>query len=76
MNSHNKPAPKWYRITKSIWGQTENLVIAIWMIYQPADSPVLLVFKLCSSFIKETLDIFLVSNTEEYAVKEPVEKAL
>ena len=65
----NKPAPRWYRVAKPIVSNIENLVIAIWMIYQPADSPGLLIFKLCSSFMKETLDVVLVSATDEYKPK-------
>ena len=65
----HKPAPRWYRIAKPIVSQVENLVIATWMIYQPADRPGLLVFKIASSFLKETLDIVLASSTEEYKPK-------
>lgn len=69
INNINRPAPKWYRIAKPVYSQFENMVIAAWMIYSPADCPELLLFKVVSSFIKETLDIMLVSQTEEYTQK-------
>lgn len=65
----NKPAPRWFRVARKVWSNTENLVIAIWMIYDPAESPALLVFKLVSSFVKDQLDLFMVSQTEDYAPK-------
>ena len=66
----NKPAPKWYRITKKIWSNAENLFIGIWLATgHVQDSPTLLVFKLVSSFVKDNLDTILVSDSEEYAQK-------
>lgn len=62
-----KPAPKWFRITKKIWSNTENLVIGILLVTGHTDSSLpLLVFKLCSSFLKDTLESVM-SNGEEYA---------
>jgi len=73
MNMLNSPAPKWYRITKKVWSNTENLVIGILLITGHTDSSIaLLVFKLISSFIKDNLDTILVSDTEEYAQKADV----
>jgi len=73
MNMLNKPAPKWYRITKKVWSNTENLVIGILLITGHTDSSIsLLIFKLVSSFIKDNLDTILVSDTEEYAPKAEV----
>lgn len=67
----NKPAPKWYRITKKVWSNVENLFIAIWLTTgHLQDSPTLLIFKLISSFIKDNLDTILVSESEDYAPKE------
>jgi len=70
MNPLNKPAPKWYRITKKVWSNAENLFIGVWLATgHLQDSPTLLVFKLISSFVKDNLDSILVSETEEYAPK-------
>lgn len=63
----NKPAPRWYRITKKIWSNTENLVLAILLIYGHGEGSFqLIIFKISSSFLKENLDTLL-SNGEEYA---------
>lgn len=71
----NTPSPKWYRITKKIWSNAENLFIGIWLITgHVQDSPVLLIFKLCSSFVKENLDTVLSSESETYAPKDAVIK--
>lgn len=67
----NKPAPRWYRIVKKIWSNAENLFIGIWLATgHTQDAPTLLVFKLCSSFIKDNLDTILVSESEEYVAKD------
>lgn len=68
-DSINRPAPRWYRVVKKIWSNGENLFIGIWLVTgHTQDSMVLLIFKLCSSFVKDTLDSVLVDGTE-YAVK-------
>lgn len=67
----SKPSPKWYRITKKIWSNAENLFIGIWLASgHLQDSPTLLIFKLISSFVKDNLDTILVSESESYAPKE------
>lgn len=64
-NSFNVPSPRWYRITKKIWSNAENLFIGIWLATGHLnDSPTLLIFKLCSSFIKDNLDTILTNGTE------------
>ncbi len=73
MASFNKPAPKWYRVTKKIWSNTENFVIALLLMTgHSAESLGFLIFKLSSSFIKDNLDTLLVSDSEDYAPKEEV----
>jgi hypothetical protein len=70
MNPLNQPAPKWYRITKKVWSNAENLFIGVWLATgHMQDAPAMLVFKVCSSFVKDTLDSILVSDTETYASK-------
>lgn len=70
MNALNQPAPKWYRITKKVWSNTENLVIAILLICGYTDSSLaLLIFKVSSSFVKDTLDTIMVSDSETYTTK-------
>lgn len=66
-NPVTKPAPKWFRITKTVWSLTENFVIALLLLYYAQDAKVLLIFKLASSFLKQILDSVLVSESEDYA---------
>ena len=70
-NFLSKPAPRWYRITKKVWSNAENLFIGVWLATgHVQDSTILLVFKLISSFIKDNLDTILVSDSEEYVQKD------
>ncbi len=72
LSNMNKPAPKWFRITKRITNYTINFVIGIMLIlgYQN-DSLTLLIIKLSQSFIMEVLDTFM-TNGEVYAKPETI----
>ncbi len=62
----NKPAPRWYRKFKKIFSNIENFVLTLLMIQgTAADAPILLVIKLCTSFILNNLDT-LMANGEDY----------
>lgn len=62
----NKPAPRWYRKFKKIFSNVENFVLTLLMIQgTAADAPVLLIIKLCTSFILNNLDT-LMANGEDY----------
>ena len=63
----NKPAPRWFRVTKKIWSTTENTVIAILLLSGHADQSFpMLLFKIGSSYLKDVLDSVM-TNGEEYA---------
>lgn len=66
-SNSGRPAPRWFRITKKIWSNTENLVIGVLLVTGHTDNSLsLLIFKLASSFVKDTLESVM-SNGEEYA---------
>lgn len=70
MNPLNKPAPKWFRITKKVWALTENTVILILLATGHTDSSLtMVIYKIASSYIKEVLDAVMVSDTQEYTTK-------
>lgn len=67
INNSGKPAPKWFRIANTVFGNTETLVLAILMMNGYADnSHVLLEIKLISSFVRTNLGV-VIANGEEYA---------
>lgn len=73
IQSINKPAPRWYRITKKMVNLLTNATITILMIEgRRADDGVLLIIKLAQSFAMDTLDTFM-SNGEVYAKEDTVE---
>lgn len=62
----DKPAPKWFRITDGIIGDTEDLVLAVILVLgYSASAPGLVIYKIASSFIRRQLRRFL-SNSEVY----------
>lgn len=64
-SNFNVPAPRWFRITKKIWSNAENLFIGIWLATgHVQDSPTLLIFKIASSFLKDSIDTFITNGTE------------
>lgn len=67
INNASKPAPKWFRIANTIFGNTETMVLTILMMNGFADnSHVLLEIKLISSFIRTNLGV-VIANGQEYA---------
>lgn len=61
-----KPSPRWFRIFKKIFSNTENFVIALLMIMgYSAEAPMLLIIKLSTSFILNNLDTIM-ANGEVY----------
>lgn len=68
----NKPAPRWFRITKKILSNLINLTMGVLLLLGYGDSSlVLLIIKLGQSFLMDTLDTFL-SNGEVYAREDTV----
>jgi hypothetical protein len=60
-----KPSPKWFRIANSIYTDLENTVIAVLLVCGYSDqAPVILIFKIVSSFIRNTLDKFMVESED------------
>lgn len=67
MNSLNKPAPRWLRISKKLISNTINFAMAILLLLGYTDSSlVMLIIKLSQSFIMDQLETFM-SNGEVYA---------
>ncbi len=67
LSNINKPAPRWYRITKKIWATAENIFMGIWLLTgHMQDSLTMLIFKLCSSQLKDLLESIMY-NGQEYA---------
>jgi len=63
----NKPAPRWFRLTKKILSLTINTVISLLLIMgYTSESVTLLVIKLAESYLMNLLDTLL-SNGEVYA---------
>ena len=63
----SKPAPQWFRITKKVLANAENLVIGVLLITGHGDnSQAMLIYKVVSSFVMSTLDSIL-TNGQEYA---------
>lgn len=61
------PAPKWYRKFNTIYGNTETFALALLLVLgYSEDSRLLLIIKLCSSFIRGQLSVWLTGG-EEYA---------
>lgn len=68
-SSINKPAPRWFRITKKLINNITNFTIGILLITGHGEgSLVMLIIKLSQSFVMETLDTFM-SNGEVYALE-------
>lgn len=66
-NSINRPAPRWFRVTKKLINLTTNFTIGVLMLTgRRADDEILLIIKLAQSFTMDVLDE-LMSNGEVYA---------
>lgn len=66
-NNIGSPAPRWFRKFKKIFNHIENFVIGILLIMGYSNSSVvLLIIKLTTSFILETLETLL-GNGEKYS---------
>lgn len=71
----NRPAPRWFRISKRLINNTSTFSIAILMLMgHRADDTTLLIIKLSLSFLVEQLETFL-SNGEVYADISQVKKS-
>jgi hypothetical protein len=69
----NKPAPRWYRKFKKVFSNTENFVIGILLVMgYGAESTLLLIIKLSTSFLLNNLDT-IIANGEEYTAQEKQE---
>lgn len=56
-----RPAPKWFRILNKVWGQVENFIIALLLLFGYGnESFTMLIVKLTSSFLREFLNTILV----------------
>lgn len=67
LDSRNKPAPRWFRITKKLLSNTINFTMALLLLLGYTDSSLLmLVIKLSQSFVMDQLET-LMSNGEVYA---------
>lgn len=63
----SRPAPRWFRITDGIISDAENVVITVLLLKGYGDSsPVLVIYKMASEFVRNQLRRFL-ANGEEYA---------
>jgi len=66
-----RPAPRWFRIFKKVWTNTENTVIALLLIKgYTSEAPLLLIIKLISSYILVNLDTILVNGQRYIDVDE------
>lgn len=66
VQNSNKPAPRWFRITKKMLSNTSTFVLAVLVVINKTDEKTMLIIKLCESFILEQLDTLL-SNGTVYA---------
>lgn len=61
------PSPRWFVITKKLISTVTNFAIAIMMILgKQSDDRILLIIKLCQSFLMEVIDSIVLSGNGNY----------
>lgn len=66
LNKATTPPPKWYRVFNKIYGNIETFAMALVLILGYTDqSTLLLVIKLCSSFLRSLIDSIMIETTTD-----------